>query len=163
MMAFADYAQRFFTALDTLDIEQILIDQERDPLILLERMKSLASPLVSIDWVAHKQLSGAHALPLRREVILGTPAGTNGFFSKVPNQDGFTVVTTGEADRHRIDLLSSLFNINPFALTQSPAYERAYQEVRALGYSPHIFDEAEVIEEEKEHVTQRRRRSRSSS
>lgn len=162
--AFAQSAQRCFTALEALEIEQVLISQGRDGLALMERMKSLASPLISIDWVAHKQQSGGQALPLRRELILGAPGGTSGFFSKLPNQDGLTIVATGAAGRHRVELLCSLFNINPFALTQSPAYKRAYDELRAQGYAPHIFDETEVItEEEEEHVTRRRRRSRGDS
>jgi hypothetical protein len=96
---------------------------------------------------------------LRREVVLGAPHGAQGFFGTVNNKvAGFQIVDTGEKQRHRIVLLSSIFNINPFALAQSGVYAQAYTELKDAGHALHIFEESEVTDETTSQQTKRRGR-----
>lgn len=153
------YGQRLFAGLDALDIEQVLTDQGRDPVQMIEQLKAKNPVLVGINLVADHLQQGSKSPGLRREVILGTPHGGRGFFRTAVNQaGGFQIVATGQQNRHRIVLLTSLFNINPFALAQSAAYAQAYEELKAAGHALHIFAEEEIAEMEARAVKQPTRR-----
>lgn len=139
-------ASRLFDDLDTLDIEQILLDQGRDPIEVLELLKEKSPPLVSVNLVTDHLLQGTKSPGLRREVIVGAPQGGHGFFREIKNGGGLQIVATRRQQKHQIVLLSSLFNINPFALSQSGVYDQSYEELKAAGHTLHIFAESEVSE-----------------
>ncbi len=155
-----EHIESMYAFLDDLDIEQVLASQNRDPAALVQRMISQATPLVAIDHVAHQLQSQPGCPSLRHEVILGSPHGQHGWFADCLRAQGFQVVATGEQGRHQVDLLSNLFHINPFALTQSGEYERAYDEQKAAGKSLHIFDEGELNLNQTPSPKRTRRRTR---
>lgn len=144
------YVIDFWNDLDELSLEAILERRGDDPVELLAQMKKRCSPLISIDLDQHKAQGGEQAVSLQREYILGTQWGTQGLFQDYSSPNGFEIVTTGEAGRHRLELLYSVFYVNPFALTQSGAYQAAYDRLRASGHNPHIFDVAELGLDDKE-------------
>lgn len=141
-----DMCRNLFLDLSSLDIEQVLLDQKLSPTDVIEMLKVKSPVLVGIDTVADRVQQGTQTPGLRREIILGTPHGSKGFFRSVQSSGaGFQIVDTGEQERHRIAILNSLFNINPFALTQSAAYRSAYEELKAAGHPLHIFAEEELF------------------
>ena len=153
------FTRSLFADLDTLDIEQILTKQGREPVDLIESMKQNSTPLVGVNLVADHLQQAQKAPGLRREVVLGAPHGAQGFFGTVNNKvAGFQIVDTGGKQRHRIVLLSSIFNINPFALAQSGGYAQAYTELKDAGHALHIFEESEVTDETTSQQTKRRGR-----
>lgn len=152
-------ASRLFDDLDTLNIEQILIDQGRDPVELLESLKEQSQPLVSVNLVADHLLQGTKSPGLRREIIVGAPQGGQGFFREIKSGGGLQIVATGRQQKHQIVLLSSLFNINPFAFTQSGVYDQSYEELKTAGHALHIFAESEVSDPPRARK-QRRKRSK---
>ena len=100
--------RNLFLDLGELDIEQVLLQQGQQPTDVIEMLKSKSPVLVGIDTVADRLQQGSQAPGLRREVILGTPHGSKGFFRSVQSSGaGFQIVATGEQERHRIAILTS--------------------------------------------------------
>ncbi|MEZ4706782.1 MAG: hypothetical protein R3A44_06235 [Caldilineaceae bacterium] len=154
------YGRGFFADLEQLEIEQILADQGRDPVEVVESLKSQSQPLISVNLVADHVQQGSKSPGLRQEVILGSAQGNKGFFRSVRNGAGFQIVPTGQTHRHQIALLFSLFNINPFALAQSGVYAQSYAELKQAGHALHIFAEDEVCEQPPARKTRRTRRTK---
>ncbi|MCB0021083.1 MAG: hypothetical protein KDE09_24975, partial [Anaerolineales bacterium] len=154
------YGRGFFAYLEQLEIEQILADQGRDPVEVVDSLKNQSQPLISVNLVADHVQQGSKSPGLRREVILGSSQGNKGFFRSVRNGAGFQIVPTGQTHRHQIALLFSLFNINPFALAQSGVYAQSYAELKQAGHALHIFAEDEVCEQPPARKTGRTRRTK---
>lgn len=140
----SQYVLDFWNDLEELSLEAILEGRGDDPVAAIAGMKNRCNPLISIDHDQHKAQGGDDAVSLRREYILGTQFGKQRLFQNYNNPQGFEIVATGQAGRHRLELLSTVFYVNPLALTQSGAYQAAYDRLRASGHNPHIFDAAEL-------------------
>ncbi|GIK43869.1 MAG: hypothetical protein BroJett011_77020 [Chloroflexota bacterium] len=139
-----EYVISFWKDLDELSLEAILEGRGEDHVEVIAGMKRRCSPLISVDHEQHQIQGGQQTVPLRREFILGTQHGKQGFFQEYTGPHGFAIVTTGEAGKHRLELLSTVFYVNPLALTQSAEYKGAYDRLRATGHNPHIFDLTEL-------------------
>jgi len=148
------YVRGFWQDLGELSLESILEQRGDDPVELIEHMKERSRPLISIDHVQHQGQGGKKAVEQQREFILGTQRGKTGFFQGYSSPKGFQIVPTGEAGKHRLELLSSVFHINPMALAQSGSYRQAYERQKAAGYSLHIFDEAELGLDQNEQISE---------
>ncbi|MEW5957683.1 MAG: hypothetical protein AB1801_08170 [Chloroflexota bacterium] len=140
----AEYVIGFWKDLEELSLEAILESRGEDPVELITGMKRRCSPLISIDYEQHQVQGGQQTVSLRREYILGTQHGKEGLFQGYASPNGFEIVTTGAAGKYRLELLSTVFYVNPFALTQTGAYKEAYDRLWAGGHNPHIFALSEL-------------------